>query len=93
MTSRLLKLLSLMAVLALASSALAGDWHLRLRLPIITSVTDTLPLADRGDELHELQESVHRTVTRTTGIRVPHSYIWLHVGRISIPVDPINFSR
>jgi len=93
MTPRPGTILCFMALLALAGSALAGDWHLRLRLPVVTSLTDSLPLADRGDELHEAQERIHQTVTEATGLSVPHSYIWLHIGRIAIPVDPINFSR
>ncbi|HZJ09450.1 MAG TPA: hypothetical protein VFD39_07140 [Trueperaceae bacterium] len=93
MTFRPRTILCFMVVLALAGSAFAGDWHLRLRLPIVTTVTDELPLADPGDQLYDTQESVHRTITKTTGVRVPHSYIWLHIGRFSVPVDPINFSR
>lgn len=93
MTFRPRTILCFMVMLALAGSALAGDWHLRLRLPIVTAVTDKLPLADPSKQLHDAQERIHTTITRTTGIRVPHSYIWLHLGRFSVPVDPINFSR
>lgn len=93
MNSRLRPILLATVVLALFSAAFAGDWHLRLRLPVVEAITDQLPTARLGDRLHDLQESVHETVTRSTGIRVPHSYLWLHIGKTSIPIDPINFSK
>lgn len=93
MTFRPRTILCLLVLLALTSSAFAGDWHLRLRLPVITTVTDSLPLAGLGDSLYGTQEGVHETTTSLTGISVPHSYIWLHLGNTSIPIDPINFSR
>ena len=93
MNSRLRTILIATLALAFLGSAMAGDWHLRLRLPVVEAVTDRLPTSRLGGRLHRAQERVHEVVTRTTGVRVPHSYLWLHLGKTSIPIDPINFSK
>lgn len=93
MNHRLRTILSATVALALVSGAFAGDWHLRLRLPVVEAVTDRLPTARLGDPLYRLQEGVHEVVTRTTGVSVPHNYLWLHFGKTSIPIDPIRFSK
>lgn len=93
MKRQLRVLVILTAALAMASSASARDFHLFLNVPIVTAVTDRLPLGGIGDGLHAAQESVHEVVGRLTGVRLPHDYLWLHLGRTRVPIDPINFSR
>lgn len=85
----------LVATLALASigGAFAADWHLTANLPLVTAILDELPTAGIGGPLHDMQEGVHAAVTKLTGVGVPHDYLWLHVGKTSIPVDPITFSK
>ena len=36
---------------------------------------------------------MHEVVGRLTGVRLPHDYLWLHLGKTRVPIDPINFSR
>lgn len=93
MNHRLRTILFATSAMALIGGAFAGDLHLRLRLPVVEAVTDRLPTAGLGGPLHDLQERVHHVVTATTGVAVPHDYVWLHVGKTSIPVDPIKFSK
>lgn len=79
--------------LALTGVASARGFHLRLFAPLVTQVTDRLPTEGVGDSLFGVQEGLHETVTRLTGVSVPHDYVWLHIGKLSVPIDPINFSR
>lgn len=91
---RLLRtVLVITTILALMGVASARGFHLRIFAPVITQITDRLPVGGVGDSLYDAQEGVHETVTRLTGVRVPHDYVWLHVGKLSVPIDPINFSR
>lgn len=93
MVSRLRTILLASLVLALFSSAFARDWHVRLRAPVVTAVTDELPLAAVGNSLYRAQEGVHGALKGLTGVEVDYFYVWLHVGNASIPVDPLYFSK
>lgn len=93
MVTRLRTILLAGLVLALFSSAFGRDWHLRLNVPLVTQITDTLPLAPLGNALYDAQEGVHAAVAGSTGIALDYFYIWIHVGELSIPVDPIYFSK
>jgi hypothetical protein len=90
---RLRTILATTVTLALLGGAFAGNWHLRLRAPVLEAVTDRLPTARMGAPLFELQEGVHGLITAATGVSVPHDYLWLHIGKTSIPIDPIRFSK
>lgn len=80
-------------ILALFPNAFAKDWHIRVNAPLVAAVTDRLPLAGAGDRLYQAQEGAHAAVTALTGVEVDHFYVWVHVGKTSIPVDPLYFSK
>lgn len=93
MPRRLRTALILTAVLAMATAGLANGLSLRLKLPVVTKVTDRLLPSSLGPDLYDLQEGLHAAVTVLTGVAVPHDYIWIHLGEHSVPIDPINFSK
>ncbi len=93
MINRLSKLLVAVLALAAVGGAFAADRHVTVSLSLVTAVLDVLPTAGLGGPLYDMQEGVHAAVTSLTGVAVPHDYLWLHVGKTSIPVDPITFSK
>ncbi|MBX3144385.1 MAG: hypothetical protein KF813_11545 [Trueperaceae bacterium] len=93
MNKRLLSILLAGLVLALFSNAFAKDWHVRVNAPLVTAITDELPLAGLGDGLYQAQEGAHGAITALTGVKIDHFYVWVHVGKTSIPVDPLYFSK
>ena len=74
--------------LALSLSLPAGDLTLRLGGRLGHTVADALPVEEAGTTLYSAQEAVHETVADTTGVAVPHDYIWVCTGDECVPVDP-----
>ncbi len=93
MARRLRTVFILAAVLAMGTAGLANGFSLKLKLPVVTNVTDKLLPSNLGQNLYDLQEGAHTAITALTGVAVPHDYIWIHLGEHAIPVDPINFSK
>lgn len=80
---------TLLLTFAFASTAGAaydssGDIRINLNsklLPTFSGKTATTTF--------ELQESVHNTLTNTTGVELDHSYIWIGVNGVNIlAIDP-----
>ena len=82
------------ALLGSVGIALADD-DVRIRLFNRTAerVATTVGLGDAGDELYDVQEGAHTTITDTTGEEIEHDYIWICVGDECVPVDPVRFSN
>jgi hypothetical protein len=51
--------------------------------------TDSNLISNLGDAAFDLQEDLHASFTKATGIEIDHSYIWIGFGGQYIPIDPI----
>jgi hypothetical protein len=98
MLRNVLKVSVLLLAAALFGSAAAdrpnGDVYLHVQNDQLEQSAKDLGVGKKGRELHRTQESLHRSVRQTTGVTVPHNYIWFCVGDDQcIPVDPYTFNN
>lgn len=79
----------LLLVFAFAGTAGAaydskGDIRISLNSKLLPKFSGKL-----ADLTFSLQESLHQTITDTTGAEIDHSYIWLNVNGVDVlAVDP-----
>jgi hypothetical protein len=93
MLRNLLKVSVLLVAATLIGAASADrhndDVYLHVENEQLERAAKDLGVGRTGRELHRTQESLHRSVRKTTGVAVPHNYIWFCVGDSQcLPVDP-----
>lgn len=98
MPRSMIRVLSVLALVVGSFVAFADyepnhDVHLNVDTGTGGQVSDALPIDTVGSTLFQTQESVHDTVSNTTGTSVDHYYIWIGVNGQSVPVDPFSFNR
>lgn len=80
---------TLLLVFAFAGSAGAaydssGDTSINLNSNLLPTFS-----GETASTTFELQESVHNTLTNSTGVEVDHSYIWIGINGVHIlAIDP-----
>jgi hypothetical protein len=93
----LLKVSVLLLAATLFGAALADsnddDVYLYVENELLEEAATDLGVATTGRELYRTQESLHRSIRKTTGYSVPHNYVWLCVGSQCLPVDPYTFDN
>ena len=71
-----------------------NDKYVRVENELLESVADDAGVDTIGHLAYVVQEElVHGTVTKTTGIKVDHYYLWTCIGDVCLPVDPFRFSN
>ena len=70
------------------------DIVINVDIPVVSDLADETDLDKVGDDLYDLQEGAHDTITEVTGKEVKHFYVHLCLGKKAcIPVDPFRFSN
>jgi hypothetical protein len=95
------KALAIILALALCGGVLAhsssydpsGDIRINVNAPRLSPLTSALSASGVGSLLFNVQEDAHSTLTRQTGISLPHSYIRTCINSLCLPVDPLRFGR
>lgn len=93
-----IKCLAILAVLSLFAIAFAeytpeADKELRLGGLLGNLVAETLPVAEVGSLLFDVQEGVHQTLDQSFGLEIDHFYIRICSGDECLPVDPLRFGN
>ena len=66
------------------------DLRVGVDTPATTRAARSLGLGRLGSRAFHLQEGVHRTATRATGVSVDHFNVWVCLGSECVPVDPFT---
>lgn len=70
----------------MVSAAYISGYDTNINLNVLPGL---IKAPSTGSTSFDAQESVHSTITDTTGTTVDHSYIWINVNGISVlAVDP-----
>lgn len=83
--------MNLRRTIALVLLALALSPGTALAFSLNLNVAPSLlkPSGQTGEITYALQEGAHSLITSTTGIAIPHSYIWVNVNGAPVAaVDP-----